>query len=110
MATLEQIIDEVRSLTPAEKQKLRQALDRELEEPAPPQSSKPGYSTNEQERAWVEAHRDEYLGQWVALDGDFLIAHGTDARSVYDEARSRGITSPYLVHVAPKVEAYVGGW
>ncbi len=30
MATLEQIIDEARSLSPAEKRKLRQALDREL--------------------------------------------------------------------------------
>ena len=31
MATLEQIIDEARALSPGEKQKLRQALDRELE-------------------------------------------------------------------------------
>lgn len=30
MATLEQIIDEARALSPGEKQKLRQALDREL--------------------------------------------------------------------------------
>jgi predicted Zn-dependent protease len=110
MATLEQIIEEARTLTPAEKDKLRQALDRELEQLAPSQSAKPGYPTNEQERAWVEAHRDEYLGQWVALDGDHLVAHGTDARSVYDEARSRGVSVPYLAHVTPKVEAYVGGW
>ena len=69
-----------------------------------------GYPTNEQERAWINAHRDEYLGQWVALDGDHLVAHGSDARSVYDEARSRGVSVPYLAHVTPKVEAYVGGW
>ncbi len=43
MATLEQIIDEARALSPAEKGKLRQALDRELEQPAPVQSSKPSY-------------------------------------------------------------------
>jgi predicted Zn-dependent protease len=110
MATLEQIIEEARALSPAEKDKLRQALERELVQPAPTQSAKPGYPTNEQERAWVEAHRDEYLGQWVALDGDHLVAHGTDARSVYDEARSRGVSVPYLAHVTPKVEAYVGGW
>lgn len=107
MATLEQIIEEARALSPAEKGKLRQALDRELEQPAP---AKPGYPTNEQERAWINAHRDEYLGQWVALDGDRLIAHGPDAVSVYDEARSRGVSVPYLAHVTPNVEAYVGGW
>jgi predicted Zn-dependent protease len=110
MATLEQIINEARALPPVEQAKLRQALDRELEQPAPDQSATPGYRTNEQERAWVEAHRDEYLGQWVALDGDHLIAHGTDGKRVYDEARAQGITAPYLVHVTPKVEAYVGGW
>jgi predicted Zn-dependent protease len=110
MATLEQIIDEARALSPAEKGKLRQALDRELEQLAPDQPLKPGYPTNEQERAWINAHRDEYLGQWVALDGDHLVAHGTDAKNVYDEAREQGITAPYLVHVTPKVEAYVGGW
>ena len=108
MATLEQIIEEARGLSPSEKSKLRQALDRELEQQAPVESSKPGYFTNEQERAWLDAHRDEYLGQWVALDGDHLVAHGTDAKKVYDE--EEGVKAPYLVHVTPKVEAYVGGW
>lgn len=110
MATLEQIIDDARTLSPGEKSQLRQALDRELQQQAPVQSPKPNYPTNEQERAWLDAHRDEYLGQWVALAGDRLIAHGADARSVYDEARSRGVSVPYLAHVTPKVEAYVGGW
>jgi hypothetical protein len=110
MATLEQIIEEARRLSPAEKGKLRQALNRELEQQARLQSAKPGYPTNEKERAWINSNRDEYLGQWVALDGDHLVAHGTDAKKVYDEAREQGITAPYLVHVTPKVEAYVGGW
>ena len=110
MATLEQIIEEARRLSPAEQGKLRQALDCELEQRAPAQSAKPGYPTNEQERVWINAHRDQYLGQWVALDGDHLVAHGTDAKKVYDEAREQGITAPYLVHVTPRVEAYVGGW
>ena len=87
MATLEQIIDEARALSPAEKGKLRQALDRELEQPAPPQSSQPSYRTFERENAWLEAHRDEYLGQWVAVEGDSLVAHGTNPREVYLAAR-----------------------
>ncbi len=70
----------------------------------------PTYRTHEEERAWVEAHREEFLGQWVALDGGNLVAHGTDARAVYEEARAQGVAAPYLVEVTPKVEAYVGGW
>ena len=102
-ATLEQIIDEAKALSPAEKLKLRQALDRELEQGASIQS-------RAVESIWIERHRDMYLGQWVALDDDRLIARGTDAKEVYDEARKQGVTAPYLVHVTPKVEAYVGGW
>lgn len=75
MATLEQIIDEARALSPAEKLKLRQALDHELEQAMPAQS-------RAMESTWVERHRDEYLGQWVALEGDTLIAHGGNAREV----------------------------
>jgi len=68
------------------------------------------HRTHEEERAWIEEHREEFLDQWVALDGGHLVAHGTDARTVYDEARAQGVDSPYLVHVVPKVDAYVGGW
>jgi hypothetical protein len=106
MATVEQIIEEARKLPVEEQRRLRAALDA-LDSNG---DTQPIYRTNERERAWINAHRDEYLGQWVALDGDDLIAHGTDARSVYEEALARGISAPYLVHVMPKVEAYVGGW
>ena len=110
MATLEQIIDEARALSPIEKRKLRQALDRELEQPAPAQSSKPGYRTYEREHAWVSAHRDEYLGQWVAVEGERLVAHGTDPRQVYLAARDAGIEVPYIVHVVKREEPFTGGW
>ena len=70
----------------------------------------PSYRTHYEERAWIEEHREEFLEQWVALDGARLVAHGIDARTVYDQAREQGVTSPYLVHVVPKVDAYVGGW
>jgi hypothetical protein len=70
----------------------------------------PSYRTHYEERAWIEEHREEFLDQWVALDGSKLVAHGKDARMVCDEARAQGVDSPYLVHVMPKVEAYVGGW
>ena len=103
MATLEQIIDEARSLSPAEKLKLRQALDHELEQAAPAQ-------TRARQSAWVDRHRDEYLGQWVAIEGDTFIANGNNAREVYLAAREAGIAGPYIVHVTPKPDAYMGGW
>lgn len=110
MATLEQIIDEARGLSPSEKLKLREALDHGSKQSEPDQPTKGDYPTNEHERAWLDAHRDEYLGQWVALDGDRLIAHGSDAREVYEAARARGVEAPYLDRVEPKAEAFMGGW
>jgi hypothetical protein len=64
------------------------------------------YRTHED---WIEAHREEFIGEWVALDGGKLLAHGFDARTVYDEARAQGVDSPYLDQVLPKIEAYIGG-
>lgn len=33
----------------------------------------------------------KFLDQWVALDGNNLVAHGTNARGVYNEARAQGV-------------------
>ena len=106
MSTLQEILEEAMKLPPEERMRLRDALGR-LDSNG---VSTPAYKTNEQERAWIETHRDQYLHQWVALDGDRLLAHGQDAKQVYDEARQQGITSPYLAQVSPKEEAFIGGW
>lgn len=103
-ATVERILEEVRRLTPDERRELREALAREPMTP-------PAYNTHERERAWIEQNRDEYSGQWVALDGDRLLAHGSDARAVYLAAREAGARAPFLERVAPKEEgAFWGGW
>lgn len=106
MATLEQILDEARKLPANEQRQLRDAL----QELASNGSERPSYRTHEEERAWIEAHRDEFLDQWVALDGSRLISHGSDAKKVYDEARAQGINAPYLVRVSETEEAFMGGW
>lgn len=106
MATLEQILEEAKKLPPEEQRRLRAALNALGSNG----DTQPAYRTNEQERSWINAHREEYLGQWVALDGDRLVVHGTDAKQVYDEAREQGITAPYLERVSPKQEAFIGGW
>lgn len=106
MATLEQILEEAKKLPPDEQRRLRVALNALGSNG----DTQPAYRTNKQERAWINTHREEYLGQWVALDGDRLVAHGADAKRVYDEAREQGITAPYLERVSPKQEGFIGGW
>jgi len=62
------------------------------------------------EMRWIKEHREEYAGQWVALDGAKLLSHGTDAHQVFAAAR-RLITSPFFAHLEPEDEAhFIGGW
>lgn len=51
------------------------------------------------EYAWLEQHRDEYDGQYVALDGDTLIAAGASAKEVVSVARARGIVGALVLYV-----------
>jgi hypothetical protein len=106
MATLEEIIKEVRDLSTDDQRRLREVL-KDLSigdgDDAP-------YRTHYDERAWIDAHRQEYMGQWVALDGNHMVAHGKDARTVYDDARAQGVAAPYVERVGPKQENFIGGW
>ncbi len=73
MATLEQIIDKARSLSPAEKRRLLDVLDLELDQVkvqarAQPTPSENGDDeTRERRIEWLKSHREEYAGQYVAL-------------------------------------------
>ncbi|MGH9673461.1 MAG: DUF5678 domain-containing protein [Bryobacteraceae bacterium] len=62
------------------------------------------------EQAWLSHHRDEFAGQWVALDGDRLIAHGPDSKAVHEAARASGVVLPMIVRVPPADTLPFAGW
>ena len=106
-ATLERILDEVKRLTPDERRELREALEREMTDaPQAPSAD----DRRERERRWLDEHRDEYLGQWVALEGDRLLASGPDGRAVYEAARAAGVRAPLVTRVEPRDELPFAGW
>ena len=119
MLTLEQIIEAAGHLLPADRQQLQrwlqeqETLDAQQPSPLTPSRETP-QQTMERFRkamAWIDEHRAEYLGQWVALDGDRLLSHGTDALQVHREAKAAGMVTPFLEQVAEKEEGpYWGGW
>ena len=51
------------------------------------------------EQEWLRTHGREYSGQWVALNGEELLSHGSDARGVRDEARAKGVQTPLMVRI-----------
>ncbi len=62
------------------------------------------FSTGQDEAAfkWINAHGDKYQGQWLALDGDRLLAHGVDLAEVAASARAAGVQFPLLHLVEPE--------
>jgi endonuclease V-like protein UPF0215 family len=62
------------------------------------------------EIAWLVEHRNEYAGQWVALEGDWLIAAGFNASEVYEIARRSGVELPLVVQVEASDALPFGGW
>lgn len=62
------------------------------------------------EQQWLLDHGREYAGQWVALNGDSLLSHGTDGRLVLSEAQTACIAVPFVVRVESPDELPFGGW
>lgn len=54
--------------------------------------------------SWINAHSSEYQGQWLALDGDRLLAHGANLAEVAAAARAAGVQFPLLHLVEPPRE------
>ncbi len=107
-ATLEQIIEQARSLSPDEQRELCGTLNNgDAQEPTT--TPKP-YNNRKLEQEWIAKHKDDYVGQWVVIEGDQLIVHGTAARTVYEAARAAGIKVPFLVRVHPADDLPFGGW
>ncbi len=51
------------------------------------------------EQEWLRKHENEYRGEWVALDGSRLYAHGQDGKQVFLTAKAAGVRSPFLVFI-----------
>ena len=48
---------------------------------------------------WLHEHWREYIGKGVALDGDRLLAHGTNAKEVYAAATADGAHMPIVTFI-----------
>jgi predicted DNA-binding antitoxin AbrB/MazE fold protein len=62
------------------------------------------------EMEWLRLHRKEHQGEYVALDGDRLVAHGKDGREVFRRAREQGVEVPFVSYTPPADEPPFGGW
>lgn len=62
------------------------------------------------EHQWLAEHSDEYVGQWVALEGCRLISSGTEARQVFAQVKEAGVSSPFVIYIEGPGDLPFGGW
>jgi len=104
--TVETLFNQISVLPVGEKVKLRAMLDAQLKNPAETTNGvkfvKPILMPDpEPSRRWMNEHAHEYGGQWVALDGDRLIAHGENAEEVFAAADADGAYLPLVTYIQP---------
>lgn len=62
------------------------------------------------ELEWRRTHAEtlkSFENEWVILERDQIIAHGNDPVQVINEAKSKGVRTPYIFFVEPKRENVV---
>ncbi len=100
-ATVEKILEEIIALPANEQAWLRQLMDQQprkkeplgkFVDPIPVPDQRPAMQ-------WLANHSHEYPDQWVALDGDRLIAHGANYQEVSAAAKASGVYLPMITFV-----------
>jgi hypothetical protein len=113
--TVTDILTQIATLPQTEQIKLRHLLAQQQHEfPQPLQRSRDRrvppipVPDSRREMQWLAAHAREYVGQWVALDGDRLLAHGPHHHEVWATAEASGVYLPLVTFVESPGNIYGG--
>jgi hypothetical protein len=105
--TVEHILKQIDQLPPVEQSRLARLLEERRAEQssgftkAPRDKRLPDRPAvdDSRERAWIEEHRHEYAGKWVALDGDRLVAASPNQAEVWAAVREDGAKLPLVCRI-----------
>lgn len=105
-ATAEMILAEIATLPAEEREKLRTFINRPsltANGQAQPSAFIPPFDLGDPSPSlrWIEEHRAEFAGQYVALDGDRLMAHGTDPQDIIAAVRESGLNGLFFTLIPP---------
>lgn len=100
-ATAELILAEIAALPPEEREKLWKLLNRRpdaAQNEAQASVFIPPFDAGDPRPSlrWIEEHRAEFAGQYVALDGDRLVAHGADPQEIIAAVRASGLNGLFF--------------
>jgi hypothetical protein len=52
------------------------------------------------EMAWAASPDAQFIGKWVVLEGSQVVASGSNPKRLYEDARAKGVSSPFLIFVS----------
>jgi hypothetical protein len=109
-SNVEQAIEIIRALPPEDFEKVSEVFNEEKARREKTKKSGWQIERYKKARKWLDEHSNEYMNQWVCLEGDRLIAVGDDGRAVYQKAKEAGIKIPFIYFIEEEPEAYWSGW
>ena len=111
MLSVDQIIKSIAQLPAAEQERIRQWLEDKGATNGEENGSQAHANRSTKSLKWLHENRNKYSGQWVALDGDRLIASGPTAKEVYSKAKAEGVEIPFVELVTEREPVpFTGGW
>jgi hypothetical protein len=111
MLSVDQIIKSIAQLPPAEQERIRRWLEDRGATNEEGHSSQTHVNRSAKSLRWLHENREKYSGQWVALDGDRLIANGSTAKEVYSKAKAEGVEIPFVELVTDREQVpSTGRW
>ena len=109
--SFDQIIKSIEKLPAAEQEKIRQWLEDKEAKNGEGDGSQAHANRSSKSLKWLHENQEKYSGQWVALDGDRLIASGSTAKEVYSKAKVEGVETPFVELVTGREsEPFTEGW
>ncbi|MEP7338793.1 MAG: DUF5678 domain-containing protein [Acidobacteriota bacterium] len=113
--TAENVLTLIEQLPSTERARLDQLLTQQQRQPnktKPPLDKRvpcEPMPDRTREKEWVKAHRQAYAGQWVALDGDRLVAASPNRMEISTAVKADGGKLPLILRIpSPDDLPYVG--
>ena len=105
--TVESLLKQIEQLPRDEQLRLAQLIEEQLA--ALNQPPREPMKDRTRERQWIKEHKHEYAGQWVALDGDRLIAASPVQQEVWEAIKADHAQLPLVQRIpAPDDLPYIG--
>ena len=109
--SFDEIIKSIEQMPAPEQERIRRWLDENGTPNGERNTSQPHANRTAKSLRWLDENREKYSGQWVALDGDRLIASGPTVKEVYSKAKAEGVEIPFVELVTdPEPVPSTGGW